>query len=143
MQALKLAGERRCGKKQSRPPKSLTAPDGVPRLSDSPVSAARRATDLRKAIVNVTVETLAPCKRLVKIEVEPEKVEAAFDEITRDFQREARLPGFRPGKAPKEMVAKRYETEIQDEAKRKLISEAYKKAIAEQKLNVVGRPDIE
>jgi len=93
--------------------------------------------------VNVTVETLAPCKRLVKIEVEPEKVEAAFDEITRDFQREARLPGFRPGKAPKEMVAKRYETEIQDEAKRKLISEAYKKAIAEQKLNVVGRPDIE
>jgi len=93
--------------------------------------------------VNVTVETLAPCKRLVRVEVEPEKVEAVFEEITRDFQREARLPGFRPGKAPKDMVAKRFESEIQDEAKRKLISDSYRKAIADEKLTVVGRPDVE
>jgi trigger factor len=80
---------------------------------------------------------------LVRVEVEPEKVEAAFEEITRDFAKEARLPGFRPGKAPKDMVAKRYESEIQDEAKRKLIGDSYRKAIADQKLNVVGRPDVE
>jgi trigger factor len=39
-------------------------------------------------------------------------------------------------------VTKRYETEIQDEAKRKLISDSYRQAIADQKLNVVGPPDI-
>jgi trigger factor len=79
----------------------------------------------------------------MRVEIEAAKVDETFAEITRNFQREARLPGFRPGKAPKDMVAKRYETEIQDEAKRKLISESYRQAVAEQKLNVVGQPDIE
>jgi trigger factor len=93
--------------------------------------------------VNVTVEKLGPCKRLLRVEVGPEQVEETFKEITGEFQREARLPGFRAGKAPKDMVAKRFETEIQAEVKRKLISDSYKKAVFEQKLTVVGRPDLE
>jgi trigger factor len=79
----------------------------------------------------------------MRVEIEPAKVEEVFAEITRQFQREARLPGFRPGKAPKDMVSKRYETEILDEAKKKLISESYRKAVADQKLDVIGGPDIE
>jgi trigger factor len=79
----------------------------------------------------------------MRVEIDAAKVDQTFDEITRDFQREARLPGFRPGKAPKDMVAKRYETDIQTEAKRKLISDSYRLAVAEKKLNVVGPPDIE
>jgi len=93
--------------------------------------------------VNVTVEILAPCKKLMRVEVEPEKVEESFQEVTRDYQREVRLPGFRPGKAPKDMVAKRFEKEIQEEAKRKLISDAYRKAVAEQKITPVLAPDVE
>jgi trigger factor len=79
----------------------------------------------------------------MRVEVEEAKVDEAFAEVTQQFQREARLPGFRPGKAPKDMVAKRYEKEIEEEAKRKVISEAYRKGVAEQKLNVVGSPDVE
>jgi trigger factor len=93
--------------------------------------------------VNVTVENLAPCKKLVRIEVEAEKVNEAFDSVTNDFRKQANLPGFRPGKAPKDMVARRYEKDIQDEARRKLISDAYRKAVEEQKLDVLGQPDIE
>jgi trigger factor len=79
----------------------------------------------------------------MRVEIDAAKVDEIFAEITRSFQREASLPGFRPGKAPKDMVAKRYETEILDEAKRKLISESYRKAVADQKLDVIGSPDIE
>jgi len=93
--------------------------------------------------VNVSVEILGPCKKLLRVEIDAAKVDETFAEVTRDFQREARLPGFRPGKAPKDMVAKRYEKEILDEAKRKIISESYRAAVAEQKLSVVGHPDIE
>jgi trigger factor len=93
--------------------------------------------------VNVTVENLAPCKKLVRIEVETEKVNEAFDAVTDDFRKHANLPGFRPGKAPRDMVVRKYEKDIQDEARRKLISEAYRKAIDEQKLDVLGQPDIE
>jgi trigger factor len=93
--------------------------------------------------VNVTVENLAPCKKLLRVEVEPEKIEAAFEEVARRFQREAKFPGFRPGKAPKEMVIKRFESDIQDEVKRKLITDSFRAACAEQKIKPVVAPDIE
>ena len=72
--------------------------------------------------MNVTVENLGPCKKLLRVEVEPQKVDETFDEVAKDFQKHARLPGFRPGKAPKDMVLKKYDADIQDEVKRKLIS---------------------
>lgn len=93
--------------------------------------------------MNVTVENLAPCKKLVRVEVEAQKVDETLDTVTKQFQREANLPGFRPGKAPREMVVRKYNKDIEDEAKRKLISDAYKAALEEQKLDVLGYPDIE
>jgi trigger factor len=79
----------------------------------------------------------------MRVEVEAQKVDEAFEAVTKDFRREANLPGFRPGKAPREMVLRKYEKEIEEQAKRQLISEAYKKAVEEQKLDVLGYPDIE
>src|SRR5437773_330121 len=79
----------------------------------------------------------------MRVELEAQKVDETFDSVTKEFQREASLPGFRPGKAPREMVLRKYEKDIQDEVKRKLISESYKTAVDEQKLDVLGYPDIE
>ncbi len=93
--------------------------------------------------MNVSIENLAPCKKLVRVELDVTAVNTAFDAITKDYQKQAALPGFRPGKAPRDMVVKKYDAEIKDEAKRKLIGDAYRQAIADQKLSVVGYPDIE
>jgi len=93
--------------------------------------------------VNVTVENLAPCKKLVRVEVDAAAVDEVFQSITKDFRKQAALPGFRPGKAPEQLVVKKYESEITDEAKKKLIGDSYRKAIEEQKLEVLGYPDIE
>jgi trigger factor len=79
----------------------------------------------------------------MRVEIEAQKVDEAFESVMKDFRREANLPGFRPGKAPREMVLRKYEKDILDETKRKLISEAYRKAVEEQKLDVLGQPDIE
>jgi len=75
--------------------------------------------------------------------VDAKAVDEAFAAVTKDFQKQASLPGFRPGKAPRELVAKKYEADIKAEAKRKLISDAYRKAVDEKKIAVVGYPDIE
>jgi trigger factor len=93
--------------------------------------------------VNVTVEELAPCKKLVRFEVDTAAVEAAFDTVTKDFQKQVSVPGFRAGKAPREMVAKRYEQDITEKVKQKLISESYRQGLKDQHLEVVGYPDIE
>jgi trigger factor len=96
-----------------------------------------------KIIVNITVENLAPCKKLLRVEVEAKAVDETFDAVTKDFQKQASLPGFRPGKAPRNLVLKKYETDIKDEVKRKLIGDSYRKALEEKKIAVIGYPDIE
>jgi trigger factor len=93
--------------------------------------------------VNVSVETLAPCKKLLRVELDAKSVDETFDAITKDFQKEASLPGFRPGKAPRDMVVKKYAAEIRDEARRKLIGGQYRQALQDQKIQAVGQPDIE
>ena len=93
--------------------------------------------------MNVTVENLAPCKKLVRFEVDAKAVDEAFGSVTKDFVKQAKMPGFRPGKAPEAMVAKQYAKDIEEEVKRKLIGDAYRQGVKDQKLNVVGYPDIE
>lgn len=93
--------------------------------------------------MNVTVENLAPCKKLMRVEVEAQKVDETFDTVTKSFQREAVLPGFRAGRAPRDMVVRKYEKDILDEVKRKLISDSYRAAVSDKKLDVLGNPDIE
>jgi len=93
--------------------------------------------------VNITVENLAPCRKLLRVELDAKSVDETFDAITKDYQKQASLPGFRPGKAPRDMVIKKYDAEIQSEAKRKLIGDAYRKAVEEKKISAIGYPDIE
>jgi trigger factor len=93
--------------------------------------------------VNVTVENLAPCKKLVRFELDAKAVDEAFGTVTKDFVKHAKMPGFRPGKAPEAMVAKQHSKDIEEEVKRKLIGDTYRQGIKDQKLNVTGYPDIE
>jgi trigger factor len=93
--------------------------------------------------VNVTVENLAPCKKLLRVEVDVQTVNATFDIVTKDFQRHASLPGFRAGKAPRTMVENAYGARIEQEVKSKLIGENYRQAVNDQKLRVIVQPDIE
>ena len=93
--------------------------------------------------MNVTVENLAPCKKLVRVEVDAKVVDETFDAITKDFQKQASLPGFRPGKAPRQLVVTKFGAEIKDEAKRKLLGDSYRQAMEEKKITAVTYPDIE
>jgi trigger factor len=93
--------------------------------------------------MNITVEDVAPCKKRLKIEVPANRVQQAYDRVTDDFQKEARIPGFRPGHAPRTVVLKKYQKDIASETQRALVPEAYQEAVAEKKLRVVSAPEIE
>lgn len=95
-----------------------------------------------KLPVQVSGETLGPCKRLLKIELPTASVEAEFNRITNDYTRYARLPGFRPGKAPRAIVEKRFTAEIEQEVQRSIIPQAYREALDKQGLRPVGYPEI-
>ncbi|HAV65184.1 MAG TPA: trigger factor [Verrucomicrobiales bacterium] len=93
--------------------------------------------------MNVTIENVAPCKRLLRIEVPAQEVDTAFNNTAQEFQKQVRLPGFRPGKAPRAMVLKKFEPDILAEVKRRLVPDIYRKALKENKLSAVGYPEIE
>jgi len=93
--------------------------------------------------MNITVEDVAPCKKRLKIEVPANRVQQAYDRVAADFQKEARIPGFRPGHAPRAVVLKKFHKDIESEAQRTLVPEAYQEAVSAKKLRVVSSPEIE
>ncbi len=93
--------------------------------------------------MNVSLEQLAPCKVLLKVEVEAAVVDEAFDRATADYQKQAKLTGFRPGKAPTYLVTRTFGPEIDREVRRNLLADNYRGALKEKDLRALGNPEIE
>lgn len=91
----------------------------------------------------VTVENAGSCRRLLKVEVDAAVVSLQLTSVTKEYQKIARIPGFRPGHAPVAMIEKRFAKEIQDDVNRKTIPESYRQAVADNKLRVVMTPEID
>ena len=92
--------------------------------------------------MQVEVDNLPNCITALRVALPPDRVDQERQIILRDYQGAAKLPGYRPGKAPKNLVETRYKKEIADELKRKLVSTATREAIAEKKLKVLSVGDV-
>jgi trigger factor len=79
----------------------------------------------------------------LEIEIPAEEVEKAFAAVTRAYSRRAAIPGFRKGKAPESVVAKRFGDEIKGDVLEAVLPDAVASAIEEKKLSVLGRPHVE
>ena len=93
--------------------------------------------------MKIEVIELAPCKKQLRIEVDAAAVDSKFDSVTSEYCRQAKLDGFRKGKAPRERVLQQFAGQIAGDVKRELVSEAYRRGIAEHKLSPVISPEIE
>src|SRR5687767_8777264 len=93
--------------------------------------------------MNVAIEQVSGCRRRLTIEVPAKRVDDALADMTKEFQKVVRLKGFRPGKAPKDLVEKAYAKEIEEEVKKRLVPEAFREAVASKKLKVSSVPEVE
>jgi trigger factor len=82
-------------------------------------------------------------RTVLEIEVPAEDVQKAFNAVTRAYVKKAALPGFRKGKAPESVVAKRFADEIKGDVLEAVLPDALAAAIEERKLSVLGRPHID
>jgi trigger factor len=80
--------------------------------------------------------------REVDIDVPAEDVAKAFRTVTRNYQRYAKLPGFRPGKVPESVVKRKFAAEIRKDVIEGLLPERFGKSVKELGLSVVGQPQI-
>jgi len=82
------------------------------------------------------------CKHALDITVPLAEVEQETERAAVSIQGKARLPGFRPGKAPLGIVKSRFAGDIRQEVLEKLVPKFFNAAVEKDNLRVVGRPDI-
>jgi len=87
--------------------------------------------------------TEANCRRELELEIPAENVLKAAEKVARDLARVARVPGFRPGKAPVTLIRRRFADDIQGEVVQSLVPEYLERALDEKKLIPVTRPAVD
>lgn len=85
----------------------------------------------------------ATCRKELDLEIPAEEVSKATEKVAKDFAKIARVPGFRPGKAPIALIKKRFASDIKGEVLQTLVPEHVEKAVAEQKLTPVSQPQVD
>ncbi|WP_373388514.1 trigger factor [Pseudomonas alcaligenes] len=93
--------------------------------------------------MQVSVESTSALERRMTIGVPAERIETEVTKRLQQTARRAKVPGFRPGKVPMNVIRQRYEDSARQEALGDLIQATFYEAIVEQKLNPAGAPAVE
>jgi len=91
----------------------------------------------------VTIEEAGPCKKKVIVEIPEDKIKSATDEQYEKLHKEALVPGFRQGRAPRRLLEKRFGKETSEQIKLKLLADASEAALKDNDLDVLREPDID
>jgi len=86
---------------------------------------------------------LSPVRKSVEVEIPADLIARESERVTNEFGRQAKIPGFRPGKVPVSVVRNRLAKEIQEEVMSRLLPATFRDAIAERGVEPVGDPQLE
>ena len=92
--------------------------------------------------MNTEVKKLDGTKCVINVAVNGEQVKNKFEEVFAQIAKEAKVPGFRPGKAPRDVLEKHYAAAVQEQVLKELVPDVYNQAIAAEKLDVIELPQI-
>jgi trigger factor len=91
----------------------------------------------------VTVEEVGPSRKRLQVEIAAPTVQAEVDRAFAQVGRQARLPGFRPGKAPRRVLERTFGEQIRRDVLGRLIEDSFHHAVHDHQLAVVGTPEID
>ena len=93
--------------------------------------------------MKVTVENAGPCRKSLKVEFSGEEIQKEYDESLAVYAQHGRVKGFRPGKAPVEMIRRMYDKQILEGLHEHLLAKGFQQALKEHKLNAVAEYDLQ
>jgi trigger factor len=91
----------------------------------------------------VKIEDAGAARKKITLEIPQERIAAKLTESFGEFQKDAVLPGFRRGRAPKRLIEKRFGSELKNTTKQQVVAEAYEKAVKDNKLEAIGDPEVD
>ncbi|HVT18042.1 MAG TPA: trigger factor [Thermoanaerobaculia bacterium] len=93
--------------------------------------------------VVVSLQDIGPCRKQLTVEVPAPAVEAETQRVVREFGQRVRIPGFRKGKVPQEMVRRRFAKDIEREVIDRLLPRYWRQAQAESEIDPLLPPEVE
>ncbi len=93
--------------------------------------------------MNIEIKDVSETRKTLVVSLDQAEVAAEHKSTVAEIGRQVRLPGFRPGKAPEALVAKRFGKEIDEEFKQKVVNKAYRGALEQSKLDVLGVTNVD
>lgn len=88
-------------------------------------------------------EDLSPVRKSVEVEIPADLIKSEWDRVTTEFSHQAKIPGFRRGKVPANIVRRTFSKEIAKEVMDRLLPLTFRDAIAEKGVTPVGEPELE
>src|SRR5262249_2098230 len=85
----------------------------------------------------------ATCRRELELEIPAEEVTKATEKVAKDIAKDARVPGFRPGKAPVTLIRRRFADDIKSEVMQQLMPERIEQAVTKEKLTPITQPQVD
>ena len=82
------------------------------------------------------------CKHEIEITVPLDEIARETDRVVADIQQKAKLPGFRPGKAPASLIRTKFSKQVRDDVLENLLPKYFRQKVEEEHLEVVGRPNV-
>lgn len=93
--------------------------------------------------VVLSLQDVGPCRKQLKVEVPAPAVEAETLRVVREYGQKVRLPGFRQGHVPSELVRRRFGKDIDQEVKERLLPRYWKQAQAESSIEPLLPPEVD
>ena len=110
---------------------------------DSPTEDGTSAEPKIRLNLDVQISDVGPCKKHLKVSIPRSDVERQFNESLGEMTKEAIVPGFRPVKAPKQLVEKRFRKQVAGQVKSSLLMASLEQLDDEHKLNPITQPDLD
>ena len=94
-------------------------------------------------MLKVEMTESGPCERTMNVTVQPEAVKSEREKVVAEIRKGAKVKGFRPGKAPRNLIEKTYSDSIREELVQKVVSANFQKALEQEKIAPLNQPQVE
>lgn len=92
--------------------------------------------------MKVDTQNVASCKVKVIVKAEADETRKEYEEVIKTFMQQGRVPGFRPGKVPREIIKRDFHKEITEEVQGRLFRALYRQALDQQGIKMVSLLDV-
>jgi trigger factor len=91
----------------------------------------------------VEIRDIGPCKKYVKVAISRDEIDKLVNEQIKELEADAVVPGFRPGKAPREIVVRKFRKQVNDQVKMTLLMGSLEQLGEEQKIAPLSMPNLD